>query len=154
VVNLVAVMMTREYNLPLVTLTVSSLALFAGAAALAARRPGPPVVRKTGRIHGPVDSVLAERGSRANCRKGRALGRDATPDFLRSSVRPGDRGRAGDDGQAHAPEAGDRAVSRADAGPAGELPRRAPFEPRRAGPCQVRGLLHVRHGLPGALHRH
>ena len=37
---------------------------------------------------------------------------------------------------------------------AGQLPRRAPAQPRRAGPRQVRRLLHVLDRLPGPLHRH
>ena len=37
---------------------------------------------------------------------------------------------------------------------AAELPRRAPAQPRRAGPRQVRRLLHVLDRLPGPLHRH
>jgi NADH-quinone oxidoreductase subunit H len=52
VVNLVVAMVIREYDAPLWALTVASIALFCAATAFAARRPGPPVVHKTGKIHG------------------------------------------------------------------------------------------------------
>ncbi len=52
VVNLVAAMVIREFDLPLWTLTVSSIALFCAATAVAAKRPAPPNVKKTGNVHG------------------------------------------------------------------------------------------------------
>jgi NADH-quinone oxidoreductase subunit H len=51
VVYLVIVMILREADMPLVALTAVSVILLAGAAAVAARRPKPPVIQKTGRIH-------------------------------------------------------------------------------------------------------
>ena len=53
------------------------------------------------------------------------------------------------------PEEGDHhPVSRGAARPESQLPGRAPAEQGRARPGQVRGLHALRHGLPGALHRH
>jgi NADH-quinone oxidoreductase subunit H len=55
VVNLLAVMFIREFGLPNIALTIESLVLFGGLAAVAAgrRTPNPPV-KKTGKIHGPM----------------------------------------------------------------------------------------------------
>src|SRR5262245_4897745 len=55
VINLLAVMFIREFDLPYIALTLVSLAMFAALAAVAARRrtPNPPV-RKTGKVHGPM----------------------------------------------------------------------------------------------------
>ncbi|MCX7700141.1 MAG: NADH-quinone oxidoreductase subunit NuoH [Gemmataceae bacterium] len=51
-VNLVVVMVLREYEAPLWALTAASVALFVGATAFAARQTTPPVIRRTGNIHG------------------------------------------------------------------------------------------------------
>jgi NADH-quinone oxidoreductase subunit H len=51
VANLVAVMVIREYEGPLIALTGASVVLFVAATLAAARRPGPISVRKTGKVH-------------------------------------------------------------------------------------------------------
>ncbi len=48
----------------------------------------------------------------------------------------------------------DRGISGGTSGFAAELSRRAPAQPRRRRAGEVRCVLHVRHGVPGALHRH
>ncbi|MFL5340466.1 MAG: NADH-quinone oxidoreductase subunit NuoH [Gemmataceae bacterium] len=54
IVNLLSVMVVRELDLPLIVLPVISVVLFAAAAAVSARRPGPMGVTKTGNIHAPA----------------------------------------------------------------------------------------------------
>jgi NADH-quinone oxidoreductase subunit H len=57
VVNLVVVATLRQYEAPLVGLTIASLVLLIGATAVAARRPAPPIIHKTGKIHGSISAV-------------------------------------------------------------------------------------------------
>ncbi len=53
IANLVSVMIVREFGIRLIALPGVSILLFAAAAALNARRPGPTGVAKTGNIHAP-----------------------------------------------------------------------------------------------------
>ena len=89
----------------------------------------------------------------ADRRQGCEVGASAE-DGLRSSstCRPSSRAWPRPSGTCSAE--GDAAVPRGAAEPAAQLPRRPPAQPRRRGPRQVRRLLHVLDGLPGALHRH
>lgn len=54
VVNLLCVMLAREYDAPLPTLTLASLLLLAITALIASRRTDSAPVRQTRKIHGPV----------------------------------------------------------------------------------------------------
>jgi NADH-quinone oxidoreductase subunit H len=54
VVNFVGVMILREFEARLISLTLLSVALFACAAYIASRRPASRPVRRTGNIHGPT----------------------------------------------------------------------------------------------------
>ena len=54
IVNLIGVMVAREFDMPLIVLPLMSLVLIVGAAAVNARRGGPMGVQKTGKIHAPV----------------------------------------------------------------------------------------------------